>query len=244
MKARFEEVKSALEKLSPEDGLAWISKEFSGLSKFSSALGLEDQIITDWIGRQKLAISIFTLDTGRLFQETYDLLDLTQKKYGIRFQLLFPDNKKVEELVYQKGINSFYDSVGNRKECCRLRKVEPLNRALQDVAIWITGIRADQSANRQQMQMVEWDENYQLIKYNPLLNWTTGQVNTYVEVNKIPVNSLHKKGFASIGCAPCTRALFPGESERAGRWWWENSAKECGLHQIGISEDKLTEKKV
>lgn len=244
MSARFEEIKSALEKLSPEEGLAWVGKQFKGASKFSSALGIEDQIITDWIGKRKLEIQIFTLDTGRLFQETYDLLDLTEKKYSIRFQLFFPDHKKVEAMVHQKGINSFYDSVENRKECCRLRKVEPLARALQGVALWITGIRADQSANRQQMEMVEWDDHYQLIKYNPLLNWTAEQVQHHIEMNKIPVNTLHKKGFASIGCAPCTRALLPGEDARAGRWWWESSAKECGLHEVGIPEGKLTEKKV
>ncbi len=198
---------------------------------FSSALGLEDQVITHWIGDQKLSIEVFTLDTGRLFQESYDLLALTRQKYKLPIKVYFPDTKSVEKLVTEKGTNSFYDSVENRKECCFIRKVEPLKRALAGAEVWITGIRGDQSNNRGQMPMVEWDEAHQVIKYNPLLHWSLEDVEKFIEANKVPVNTLHKKGYPSIGCAPCTRAIMPGEDFRAGRWWWESSAKECGLHE-------------
>ncbi|HMI67027.1 MAG TPA: phosphoadenylyl-sulfate reductase [Cyclobacteriaceae bacterium] len=226
----FLTAKNELEALSPEAGLQWVHTHFGDSAKFSSALGLEDQVITYWIG-QGLSVQVFTLDTGRLFQETYDLLDLTQRKYKLPIQVYFPEKEKVEFLVTQKGPNSFYESVENRKECCHIRKVEPLNRALKNTKVWITGVRAEQSANRQTMQRVEWDEQYQLIKYNPLLSWSLKQVEDFIAEHKIPVNTLHKKGFPSIGCAPCTRAILPGEDVRAGRWWWESSAKECGLHE-------------
>lgn len=232
MNVRVDELRRELEQLQPDEGLSLINKEFGSSSKFSSALGMEDQILTHWIGRGKLAIQIFTLDTGRLFQETYDLLDLTMKKYNLSIQVFFPDRQQVETMILQKGINSFYDSVENRKACCHIRKVEPLNRALQNTKVWITGIRADQSLNRKKMEMVEWDEHYQVIKYNPLINWSQKEVENYIQTHRIPVSPLHKQGFASIGCAPCTRAILPGEDIRAGRWWWENSAKECGLHEV------------
>lgn len=242
MNVRLDKLKRELEQLQPIEGLTRISQEFSGSSKFSSALGMEDQIITHWIGKEKLPIQIFTLDTGRLFQETYDLLDLTMKKYNVSIQVLFPDHHQVEAMVLQKGINSFYDSVENRKECCHIRKVEPLSRALQNTKVWITGIRADQSVNRKKMEMVEWDEHYQMIKYNPLINWSLAEVERYIHANHIPINVLHKNGFASIGCAPCTRAILQGEDLRAGRWWWESSAKECGLHEVTESGKILTKK--
>jgi phosphoadenosine phosphosulfate reductase len=191
---------------------------------------MEDQVITHIIS-QGMNVDIFTLDTGRLFQESYDLLDLTRKKYKLPIAVYFPDAARVESLIAQKGPNSFYDSVENRKECCFIRKVEPLKRALRDTKVWITGVRAEQSANRQTMELVEWDQDHQLIKYNPLLHWTLQDVERYLEENKVPINSLHRKGFPSIGCAPCTRAIAPGEDIRAGRWWWETSAKECGLHE-------------
>ncbi len=226
----FSAVKKEIESLAPEEGLRWISTHFGPLAKFSSSLGLEDQIIAFWIG-QGLSIEVFTLDTGRLFQETYDLLDLTQKKYKLPIKIYFPDSTQVESLVGLKGPNSFYDSVENRKECCHIRKVEPLKRALADARVWITGLRADQSANRQQMHRVEWDDAHQLIKYNPLLTWSLEDVEEFIAMHHIPVNTLHKKGFPSIGCAPCTRAILPGEDIRAGRWWWESSDKECGLHE-------------
>ncbi len=224
-------VRNSLDSLSASEGLRWVSMQFPGSSRFSSALGLEDQVITHLIGTQKLDIKIFTLDTGRLFQESYDLLDLTQKTYNQPIHTYFPHAPAVEKLVSEKGPNSFYDSVDNRKECCHIRKVEPLKRALNGATVWITGVRAEQSINRGTMQLVEWDEQHQLIKYNPLLTWTEQDVTEFIEINKIPVSTLHKKGYPSIGCAPCTRAVLPGEDFRAGRWWWESSNKECGLHE-------------
>ncbi|MCU0419881.1 MAG: phosphoadenylyl-sulfate reductase [Cyclobacteriaceae bacterium] len=227
-------MQTKLEGLSAQEGLAWVAAQ--GLSvAFSTALGEEDQAITHMIATQRLNIRIVTLDTGRLFPETYDLWALTQSKYGLSIQAFFPDRARVEDFVNRHGINAFYDSVDHRKACCQLRKVEPLKRALDGAAVWVTGVRAAQSANRQQMKKVAWDAGMNLIKYNPLLDWSDADLRAYVQQYAIPVNTLHKKGFASIGCAPCTRAIAPGEDPRAGRWWWETSAKECGLHETKTS---------
>lgn len=224
------EVKLAVNSLAPAEGLKWISDHFGASAKFSTSLGLEDQVISYFIGTQQLPVEVFSLDTGRLFQETYDVLALTRSKYKLPVKVYYPEAAQVETMVSEKGPNSFYESVENRKECCFIRKVVPLKRALTGAKVWVTGIRADQSANRQSMDLVEWDDAYQLIKYNPLLHWSFEDVEKFVKDNNIPVNALHKKGFPSIGCAPCTRAIAPGEDIRAGRWWWETSAKECGLH--------------
>jgi phosphoadenosine phosphosulfate reductase len=224
-------LKSELENVSPEKGLELVSSAVRGEAKFSTSFGLEDQVITHLIATHRLPIEIFTLDTGRLFQETYDVFALTRQQYNVPIVTYFPQQSKVEDLLKRKGPNSFYESVENRKECCFIRKVEPLQRALKQTKVWITGLRAEQSANRSSMSVVEWDDQYQLIKYNPLLHWTLDDVNSFIEKNKVPVNTLHKKGYPSIGCAPCTRAIMPGEDARAGRWWWESSSKECGLHE-------------
>ena len=197
---------------------------------FSSSFGQEDQAITYAIAQAKLGFRIFTLDTGRQFQETYELIDLTRSKYQLNLETFFPNTQKVEQLVREKGNNSFYSSIENRKECCFIRKIEPLNRALEGVQVWITGLRAEQSENRADMPMLEWDESRKILKFNPIIDWTFQQLDNYLTINKIPQNSLHKKGFISIGCAPCTRAITEGEHPRAGRWWWEQSQKECGLH--------------
>ena len=172
------------------------------------------------------------MDTGRLFYETYELLDKTTARYRIPLDVYFPDALEVEALVRQRGINGFYESVDNRKACCEVRKVRPLARALEGAHVWVTGIRADQSANRQQMEMAEWDAEKQLYKLNPLLHWSLDDINDYISQYNVPCNTLHDKGFVSIGCAPCTRAIESGEDPRAGRWWWETSQKECGLHGI------------
>lgn len=225
-------MKEALPSLGGEEGLLQLGELFANETiRFSSAFGEEDQVITHLIAKNQLPISIFTLDTGRLFQETYELMDLTRKKYGVPIETYFPEQESVEGLVNKKGFNSFYESVENRKECCFIRKVVPLRRALKDTTVWITGLRASQSAHRQSFDLIEWDADLQLVKYNPLLNWTYDEMQEFIKANKVPVNSLHKKGFASIGCAPCTRAIMEGEDLRAGRWWWENSHKECGLHE-------------
>ena len=211
--------------------IQFISSYFAGERLvFSTSFGQEDQAITQAIASTKSPIEIFTLDTGRQFQESYELMDLTIKKYGISLQTFLPNTSAVESLVAEKGFNSFYTSVENRKECCFVRKMEPLNRALQGAKVWITGLRAEQSENRADMPIIEWDENRQLWKINPLIDWSFSQLENYLQEHKIPQNPLHKKGFISIGCAPCTRAISEGEHPRAGRWWWENSQKECGLH--------------
>lgn len=197
---------------------------------FSTSFGQEDQVITDIIFGNNIAAEVFTLDTGRLFDETYQTFDKTIKRYRKEIKTYFPENKKVEDLLTKKGPFSFYESVDNRKECCFIRKVEPLQRALKDKKVWVTGLRSGQSAGRENLPLFQWDEGYQLIKYNPLGGWTLQQVVEYLGKNNIPYNPLHDKGFVSIGCAPCTRAIQAGEDIRAGRWWWEDSKKECGLH--------------
>jgi phosphoadenosine phosphosulfate reductase len=211
--------------------IQFISSYFAGEKiVFSSSFGQEDQAITQAIASTKSNIEIFTLDTGRQFQESYELMDLTIKKYGLSIQTFFPSTPAVEKLVAEKGFNSFYTSVENRKECCFVRKMEPLSRALKGAKVWITGLRAEQSENRADMPILEWDESRQLFKINPLIDWDFSTLEKYLLDHKIPQNPLHKKGFISIGCAPCTRAISEGEHPRAGRWWWENSQKECGLH--------------
>lgn len=197
---------------------------------FSTSFGKEDQVITHAISDSSSNISVFTLDTGRLFEETYEVYHRTRLKYKINIEAYFPNQVAVQELLEKKGPYSFYDSIENRKECCFIRKIEPLKRALKGKQIWITGLRKEQSDNRADMQMVEWDEGNQLIKIHPLFNWTEKEVDEFVDKNNVPVNALHKKGFPSIGCSPCTRAVEAGEDFRAGRWWWEASKKECGLH--------------
>lgn len=219
-----------LEALSLTEAIAFITTLFPGKVVFSSSLGQEDQVITDVILRHQLPVKIFTIDTGRLFNETYELLDRIEARYKSKVQVYFPEASDIELFVSEKGINSFYESLERRKECCHIRKVKPLNRALVDAKVWITGLRAEQSGNRQQMPMIEWMEDRQLYKFNPLIKWSFDQMMNYINQYNVPYNQLHDKGFISIGCAPCTRAIQPGEDARAGRWWWEKSQKECGLH--------------
>ena len=224
------ELEAQLEQLSAQEGLALIADLFPGKVTFSTSLGQEDQVITQLIASGNIPVQIFSLDTGRLFPETLDLLSRTEAKYRQNIKVFYPTTDSVEKLVSAIGINGFYESVENRKSCCFVRKVEPLRRALAGNEIWITGLRAEQSANRSDMKRIEWDEANQIIKYNPLLDWTFDQMISYIDEKNIPYNPLHDKGFISIGCAPCTRAIMEGEDARAGRWWWEDSKKECGLH--------------
>lgn len=214
-----------------ETGLSLLANWFPGKVSFSSSLGQEDQVITDMICRNDLPVEIFTIDTGRLFNETLELLDKTNARYKRNITVYFPDAEHVEPFVKENGINPFYESVEMRKTCCHIRKVIPLNRALEGVSVWVTGLRAEQSGNRNQMPVIEWNEEKQLFKYNPLLKWSYDEMMAYISKYSVPYNSLHDRGFISIGCAPCTRAIEPGEDARAGRWWWETSQKECGLHQ-------------
>ncbi|NDP25964.1 MAG: phosphoadenylyl-sulfate reductase [Flavobacterium sp.] len=214
-----------------EHTLAFLATEYEGKVVFSTSFGQEDQVITALIATNDLPITIFTLDTGRLFQETYDVFHKTLKKYQKEIKVYFPEASAIEKLLETKGPNSFYESVENRKECCFIRKVMPLTKALKGNAIWITGLRAEQSENRNSLDLFEYDAHFDIIKFNPLLKWTLEDVQKYIDDNNVPQNALHKQGFVSIGCAPCTRAISAGEDIRAGRWWWESSHKECGLHQ-------------
>lgn len=224
------ELEAQLEQLSAQEGLALIADLFPGKVTFSTSLGQEDQVITQLIADGNIPVQIFSLDTGRLFPETLDLLSRTEAKYKQDIKVYYPTTDSVEKLVSGIGINGFYESVENRKSCCFVRKVEPLRRALAGNEVWVTGLRSEQSANRNDMKRIEWDEANQIIKYNPLLDWTFEQMIAYIDEKNIPYNPLHDKGFISIGCAPCTRAIMQGEDARAGRWWWEDSKKECGLH--------------
>ncbi len=225
-----QELIKKLEQSSLIEGLKLICTHFPSGVRFSSSLGQEDQVLTDAIFKNDLPIDIFTLDTGRLFNEHYELLAKNKSLYKKSIQLYFPDASDVEKYVASKGINGFYHSVENRKECCFIRKVKPLERALQGTSVWITGLRKEQSENREHMPIIEWDEQRKLYKYNPLLHWSYQDVLDYLESHKVPELSLHKEGYISVGCQPCTRKIFEGENPRAGRWWWENSHKECGLH--------------
>lgn len=216
--------------MSIEEELSWLVEQFAGKAVFSSSLGQEDQVITQLIASLQLPVTIFTLDTGRLFPETLELLARTESRYKLRIQVYYPERPALEAWVQEHGINGFYDSKEQRQSCCHVRKIEPLRRALAGHALWITGLRAAQSPNRANMQKLEWDAGNQIIKYNPLLHWTYEQMTAYIQQHHIPCNPLHERGFISIGCAPCTRAILPGEDPRAGRWWWEDSKKECGLH--------------
>jgi phosphoadenosine phosphosulfate reductase len=214
------------------DTLHLFTELFPGQVCFSTSFSMEDQVILHHIARERLPVTVFTLDTGRIFSETYAVWTATREKYGIPIQAFIPDAQRLAEYINQKGPNGFYESVENRKACCFVRKVEPLKRALAGQKIWITGIRAEHSGDRSQLSLLEWDEGNQLNKYNPLLHWNQDEVKQYIAEHGVPYNILHDRGFVSIGCQPCTRAIRPGEEFRAGRWWWEDAdKKECGLHE-------------
>lgn len=219
-----------LENLSAEEVLRWSRREFDRDVVFASSLGAEDQVLIHLIASAALDIRAFTLDTGRIFQETYDLIDATAERYGRRLEIYFPDGADVENMVREHGVNLFYESVEKRKLCCEVRKMRPLRRALSGAKAWICGLRRDQSAFRGETRVLEWDAGLGLVKVNPLWNWRDADVWSLIHEQRVPYNRLHDKNFPSIGCSSCTRAVAPGEDVRAGRWWWEESAKECGLH--------------
>lgn len=232
LKDHVPELNKRFSNAQPEALLRYFLHEFSGKIALASSFGAEDQVLTDMVVKIDTNAAIFTLDTGRLFYETYDLNERTSSKYNVNIQIFFPNASDVEKMVNEKGINLFYQSVENRKECCGIRKIEPLKRAFAGLNMWICGLRRDQSVTRTDMQRVEWDEANGLVKINPLIDWSEQQVWDYIKEHKVPYNPLHDKGFASIGCQPCTRAIEPSEDIRAGRWWWENPEnKECGLHK-------------
>lgn len=217
---------------SAQEVVGYFLKAYQGRIALSSSLSIEDQTLTDIIVTQDKNTRIFTLDTGRLFPETYQLIEKTNMTYGIKIEVFFPDYHEVQRMVREEGINLFYNSVESRHRCCQIRKLEPLKRAFQGLDVWICGLRREQSITRQDMQAVEWDEMHQLIKVNPLISWTEQQVWDYIRQHHVPYNKLHDKGYPSIGCEPCTRAVQPGEDVRSGRWWWESpDHRECGLHQ-------------
>ena len=219
--------------------LKTIAREYAPAS-LASSLGAEDMVLTDLICKHAPAIDIFTLDTGRLPEETYRLVQLIRSHYGRTLTAYFPRAEAVQQYLQQHGPNAFYESVELRKACCHMRKVEPLRRALEGKKAWVTGMRRQQSLNRKDIPLAEWDEEHRLHKFNPLAGWTRDEVWEYIRSFNVPYNALHDKGYASIGCAPCTRALAAGEDERAGRWWWEEEvAKECGLHpkQAAVAQE-------
>ena len=224
------DLNETLKGLSLSEALKQVVSAFPQGVVFSSSFGQEDMVIADVLFSEQLPVRVFTLDTGRLFQETYDLMDLTRARYQTSFEVYFPEAGDVESYVGKNGMNGFYDSVELRKACCHIRKVLPLKRALKGATVWITGLRSEQSENRQQLPMWEWDPGFEVYKFHPLIHWSYEQVLEYLKTRQVPYNVLHDRGFISIGCAPCTRAIAPGEPPRAGRWWWENSQKECGLH--------------
>ncbi|MDR3651721.1 MAG: phosphoadenylyl-sulfate reductase [Paludibacter sp.] len=222
---------------SPEEILRYFLTEYKGRIALSSSLSIEDQVLTDLVSKIDKETRIFTLDTGRLFPETYSLIDSTNKKYGINIEVFFPDRQKVEQMVKTNGINLFYDNIDKRKQCCQVRKLEPLKRAFEGLEVWICGLRQEQSVTRIGVKEVEWDEANGIIKINPLVRWLEKNIWDYIKTNDVPYNELHDKGFPSIGCQPCTRAIKVGEDLRAGRWWWEEPEhKECGLHNRPVKK--------
>jgi phosphoadenosine phosphosulfate reductase len=217
-----------------DEVLRWAADKFGDRLAFASSLGAEDQVITYFLARAAPSTRIFTRDTGRLFPESYELIERTEDRFKVRIEAFVPESSAVESMVRDHGINLFYESVENRKLCCSIRKIHPLKRALAGADAWICGLRREQGVTRQQVAVVEWDEQHGIPKINPLWNWSEEDVWQCIRRNEIPYNPLHDRGFLSIGCACCTRAVAPGEDLRAGRWWWEiPEHKECGLHLIG-----------
>lgn len=232
MKEQIEALNQVFEGKSAEELLRYFLPKYGKHIALASSLGLEDQVLTDMILKIDRSARIFTIDTGRLFPETYSLIDKTNMKYGIKMEVFFPESKDVEAYVNRNGINAFYESIEKRKACCQARKIQPLLRALSSLEVWICGLRQEQSVTRTGVKAVEWDEANHLLKVNPLVHWTEQEVWDYIKTHHIPYNVLHDKGFPSIGCQPCTRAVAEGEDIRAGRWWWEDPEhKECGLHR-------------
>lgn len=228
---QIDELNARFYKKGPKEVLEYFLDVYRGKIALSSSMGAEDQVLTDMILSVDKSVPLFTLDTGRLFPETYDLIDRTNKKYGICIKVYFPDKDQIEEMVNTKGINLFYKTVENRKLCCYLRKQESLKRALSGIDVWICGLRKEQSVARFYARLIEWDENNGLIKLNPLIEWAEKDVWEYIKIHSVPYNVLHDHGFPSIGCQPCTRPVKLGEDPRSGRWWWEQQEqKECGLH--------------
>jgi phosphoadenosine phosphosulfate reductase len=232
MQNRVEQLNKQFQNSSAQEVLEYLLTKTDKKVALSSSFGAEDQVLSDIMLKIDKNANIFTLDTGRLPYETYSVMDETNLKYGIKVNVFFPKDEDVEELYKAQGINGFYESVENRKNCCYVRKIAPLKRALNGLDIWVTGLRSSQSVTREGMRMFEMDAANNVIKVNPLINWSESNVWDYIKSHKVPYNKLHDLGYPSIGCAPCTRAVKEGEDIRSGRWWWENPEhKECGLHK-------------
>jgi phosphoadenosine phosphosulfate reductase len=230
-KEKLIQLNEQLKDKSIEESLKLLSDLFTGHIIFTTSFGIEDQVITHMIFSGNIPVRVITLDTGRLFRETYDVFAATIARYNKKIEVFSPDYRQLEPMVTRKGPFSFYESRENREECCRIRKMEPLNRALAGTECWVTGIRAGQSDKRREMSTLEYDEERDIIKYNPLFDWSQHDVEQYIKDNGIPYNVLHDRGYPSIGCEPCTRPVLKGQDIRSGRWWWENDGpKECGLH--------------
>lgn len=230
MASNIEEI-NALSGSSAFDIIKKAKELFGSRLAFVSSLGAEDQAILDIIASSALNIDIITIDTGRLFKETYDLLAESEKRYGIKFKVFFPDTSELEKMLAGESVNLFYESVPKRKFCCEIRKIHPLRRALADYDAWICGLRKAQSENRNELPLAETEPVFGKIKIAPLADWSDEYLAAYLKERAVPLNSLHAQGYPSIGCAPCTRATAPGEHPRAGRWHWEQAGKkECGLH--------------
>jgi phosphoadenosine phosphosulfate reductase len=226
------EVNERLATASVEEVLGYFTGLFGSRVALASSLGLEDQVLTDVLSRVAPDARVFTLDTGRLFPETYRLIDRTSRRYGRRVEVFFPDRAGVEEMTREEGVNLFHESVEKRERCCRTRKLEPLSRAFSGLDAWICGVRGEQSATRAGTRLVEWDGANGLYKVSPLVKWSAGEVRAYVAARDVPYNRMHDEGFPSIGCEPCTRAVAAGDDPRSGRWWWEAEGhRECGLHR-------------
>ncbi len=226
------ELTRRLETIGAHEIVSWAVRRFGERVTLASSFGAEDVVLIDMLSKTSTSPRVFLLDTGRLHQETYEVVDRIRGRYGIRIETYFPRTEAVQELMRTKGTGSFYESVESRKECCRIRKVEPLSRALADADAWITGLRRSQSVTRGDLPVIEVDESHGgILKISPLADWSDDQVWHYIRTHNVPYNRLHDQGYPSIGCAPCTRAVRPGEDIRAGRWWWESPEnKECGLH--------------
>ncbi len=231
-KNEIEKYQKKLKMEKPQKVIAWAIDHFGKNNiAFSSSMGAEDQVLTDMLVKIDPEINIFTLDTGRLPEETYETIKKTERYYNKNIEILFPESSDIEEIVNKYGPNLFYESIDKRRLCCQARKVKPLRRKLSSLNAWICGLRQEQALTRNHIEVIEWDENFEVIKINPIVGWSEKDVWDYIHKNKIPYNKLHDQNYPSIGCAPCTRAIKIGENTRAGRWWWEEpEQKECGLH--------------